>query len=460
MGWWRLKRVTGYLGAVVVCGGCVARTCLTDGASDNIDRSPQRSGDSEEISRRGLKLQQVQVFFRHGARTPIHLTPNIEQASYRADIHNRTLPHTDFKLTLKSLAGDTIEKSLYELHYSKTVLQGGCVSGSLTTLGQQQMFELGQRLRSEYVGQGALLDPTFKKEQVYVRSTNINRTIASARCVLAGIFGVHELNDSGSASISISPQKDEVLLPNPHVCSVVRDINHAAMIHFDNIPGIQQDRLHLEKILGVDSSTSGHKLNFIVVRDDMIARQAHGLHVPEKLLLLQAMIERNATRIMYHAFCGQHEAELELAVRMTAGPALTMAVKEMKACIKGSSQQRVCLYSVHDSLILPLTVILGSYDGRWPPFAADIRLELYADKQGEHWVRARYCGKALNIRGCHGSFCKYSDFIKNISQFLVEKEDYKRICSSNILKKIAKDLLVHDSKEEDDDGRSERPAGL
>ncbi|XP_071115925.1 lysophosphatidic acid phosphatase type 6-like [Haliotis cracherodii] len=508
MGWWRLRRVSGYLGAVVVCGGCVARTCLTSGVSGETERSTQESGDSDEISSRGLTLRQVQVFFRHGARTPIHLTPNVEQATYRADIHNRVLPHTHFKLQLKSLQGDTIEKSVYERQYSKTVLRGGCVSGSLTTCGQQQMFELGQKLRAEYVSQGALLDTSFNQDQVYARSTNINRTIASARCVLAGIFGADELNKSGTASISISPLDNEVLLPNPHICAVVRDINRAAMLHFDNIPGILHDRLRLEKVLvrvdldnevllpnphicavvrdinraamlhfdnipgilhdrlrlekvlGVDSSTSGHKVNFIDVRDDLIARQAHGLHVPEKLLSVQDMIESNATKIMYHAFCGQHEAEGELAVRLTAGPAMTMAINEMKAFIQGTSQRRACLYSVHDSLILPLTVILGAYEGRWPPFAADIRLELYVDLKGHHWVRARYCGKVVNIRGCDGPFCKYSDFMKSISQYLVEKDDYKRICSSNILKKIAKDLVMQNNKDEDDEGRSDTPAGL
>ncbi len=55
---------------------------------------------------------------------------------------------------------------------------------------------------------------------------------------------------SGDARIHLSKVKNEVLLPNPHQCALVRKINHAALIHFDNIPDIQQHREELETILG------------------------------------------------------------------------------------------------------------------------------------------------------------------------------------------------------------------
>ena len=50
--------------------------------------------------------------------------------------------------------------------------------------------------------------------------------------------------------IPVSMTEDEILFPNPHVCSVLKKANHAAMIHFDNIPGIKEDRLLIENVIG------------------------------------------------------------------------------------------------------------------------------------------------------------------------------------------------------------------
>ena len=48
----------------------------------------------------------------------------------------------------------------------------------------------------------------------------------------------------------MSSTQDEILFPNGHVCSVLRKVNHAAMIHFDNIPGMQEDREVIQSVLG------------------------------------------------------------------------------------------------------------------------------------------------------------------------------------------------------------------
>lgn len=43
---------------------------------------------------------------------------------------------------------------------------------------------------------------------------------------------------------------------------------------------------------------------------------------------------------------------------------------------------RVCLYSVHDSTIMPMLMALGVWDGQWPPFASTLAIELYSDAPG------------------------------------------------------------------------------
>ena len=43
--------------------------------------------------------------------------------------------------------------------------------------------------------------------------------------------------------------------------------------------------------------------------------------------------------------------------------------------------------------MIALLEALGLFDWKWPPFAADLRLEMYQDKSGKHWVRAVYLGE-------------------------------------------------------------------
>lgn len=52
------------------------------------------------------------------------------------------------------------------------------------------------------------------------------------------------------------------------------------------------------------------------------------------------------------------------------------------------------LYSAHDTTLIPCLMALGVFDMRWPPYAADITLELHQHRQtNEAFVKVSYIGQ-------------------------------------------------------------------
>lgn len=56
--------------------------------------------------------------------------------------------------------------------------------------------------------------------------------------------------------------------------------------------------------------------------------------------------------------------------------------------------RKLYLYAAHDTTLIPLLMALDIYDNKWPPFAADLILELYQHRESKKWfVQLHYLGK-------------------------------------------------------------------
>jgi lysosomal acid phosphatase len=79
--------------------------------------------------------------------------------------------------------------------------------GQLTTLGIQQQYRLGKYLRNRY---GSILSLNYIPSEIYVRSTNVRRTLMSAQSNLIGLYPYSDISKNTIPIHTVPPDQDFV----------------------------------------------------------------------------------------------------------------------------------------------------------------------------------------------------------------------------------------------------------
>ncbi|KAM9343506.1 lysophosphatidic acid phosphatase type 6 [Pholidichthys leucotaenia] len=369
------------------------------------------------------ELKLVQILFRHGARTPLKTIPNVMEAQWVPSLLEPP-PYTNIDYVVTDLEGGPRPPAPVEDSYRKNILSGGTFPGQLTTLGKQQLYELGKKLRQRYVEDSQFLSSSFNPAEVYVRSTNIVRTIDSAKCLVAGLF---EQKQKEVVPIVTSKAEAEILYPNYHGCKMLKHLGGYRWAESSTLPDIAAD---LQSILSALGIAAHQHVDFILIRDDMVAREAHGLPCPQVLDAWRAKVEQRAVDMMYYIYEPSKREILQLCV----GPVLQLLSDNIEEKLRGSSSQpnrKLFLYSAHDTTLFPCLMALGIFDMKWPPYAAELTLELHQSRQtDEAFVKVSYLGKDQLIPGCSGVYCPLQEFKQVLSAYSLSSEDYRSLCNN------------------------------
>ncbi|XP_037056085.1 testicular acid phosphatase isoform X2 [Peromyscus leucopus] len=282
----------------------------------------------------------VALVFRHGDRAPL--------ASYPTDPH-------------KEAASTLWPRGL----------------GQLTKEGIRQQLELGRFLRRRYK---AFLSPEYRREEVYIRSTDFDRTLESAQANLAGLFpeaapGSPEADWKPIPVHTVPVSEDKLLRFPMRSCpryhELLRESTEAADYQ-EAVKGWTGFLTRLGNFTGL--SLVGEPLRRAwKVLDTLICQRAHGLTLPSWASpdVLRTLSQISALDIRAHV--GPPRAAEK--AQLTGGILLDAILSNFSRAQSLGLPLKMVMYSAHDSTLLALQGALGLYDGNTPPYAACMAFE-------------------------------------------------------------------------------------
>ncbi|XP_032394611.1 lysosomal acid phosphatase [Etheostoma spectabile] len=341
------------------------------------------------------KLEYVTVLFRHGDRSPVKAYP--------------TDPH---------------QESSWPQGF-----------GQLSQMGMQEQFGLGQFLRKRYKG---FLNDFYDRHEIYIRSTDQDRTLMSAEANLAGLYPPtgHQVFKENlmwqPIPVHTVSQSEERLLSFPlGDCPRYEQLMNETKRteEFINVTNTYQDIIELVKKktglneINVESVWSVYDTLFCESRHNMSAPDWVTPDVMEKLSVLNDF----SIQVKFGVYKQQDKSRLQ------GGILLGEIVKNLSKMSVPDPKQRLkmMMLSAHDTTVVALQASLNVFNGIEPPFASCQIFELYRNNDSSVSVSMFYRNDStvepypLQLPGCSLD-CPLDEFMR-ITKFSIP-EDRDKEC--------------------------------
>jgi len=316
----------------------------------------------------------------------------------------------------------------------------------LTNLGMKQLKELGTFLKDRYTGP-AFIDKHFNHNQVVMVSSDSDRALVSAQCVLNGFFPTIEHDDKFEADLLWQPiavhsaagqnQPDPLLRPTAYNCPFYNE-----KLQIVNAPLYQSLKTKYQNLFDFLTTNTGYKSPITIEQaarlNDLNREIAHGLKQPEWVKKSWPEYDGNTTlkivtdleRILRNA----EFEDISLAY-LRGGFILNDLIQRAKKVVNGTQTHptKMLLYSTHDGTLLALMNLLDIADGRPIAYGGCFIMEIY-EEDGDYFVEFYYRHDQTLTRicvgGCCNSQCSLESFISNFdSRTIKSREELDDICT-------------------------------
>lgn len=285
-------------------------------------------------------------------------------------------------------------------------LKGNCTEGQLTRRGLSLMLREGHLLRKRYVDRLGFLPSDMDSSQIYVRSSDMERTMASAQALLLGLYP-EKSRPAGSRSvleIDVAERGDEDMYPEPLRCprllKVEADLRAAVADQREKLfPGLD------DAVAALFRPGEG-RVDAAGLFDILEAREAAGLPLPPGVTEKLAQQVRAAALFHLH-ITSASEDFLALSIGRFLRH-VTDTVADRLTSRGSASTPRFLTFSAHDSTLAAVLGALGVELEAWPRYASTLIIEglsmPLADTPAQGaFFRVIYNGKVIKgLPGCQG----------------------------------------------------------
>ena len=252
----------------------------------------------------------------------------------------------------------------------------------------QQQYDLGQFLKRRYVDSG-FMSEDYRNTELRVYSSDIDRTLMSAYCNLAGMFPPgpdHRFN--GTLNWQPIPVHTRPV-PEDNMLAFGKDCPYYAQLRDEAIqsPEIQLEEQTNHNFYSWLANKTGigpmNISSIVYIADVLVAEKIHNLTlapwandtVYDKL---QSLLDYFFT-LMFDSVPLQ---------RLTGGPLVKEFIENIHNKIKKTdpTSSKMFIYSAHDGTVAAMLSALHVFNGIRPPYNSMVISELHQNASGHHYV--------------------------------------------------------------------------
>ncbi|MDR3478544.1 MAG: histidine phosphatase family protein [Gammaproteobacteria bacterium] len=285
--------------------------------------------------------------------------------------------------------------------------------GRLTEEGMQQEYNLGVKMRAKYVDLYHLLPARYADEAMYVRSTNVDRTLMSAQSLLYGLYPL----GVGAATLpsafqpipihTIKKEEEILLIPDQD------EKKFDALLHryVYSQPEWKKKTSELHDKFRYWTELTGLKIgslrDLVLLGDNLFVREHYQVALPAGITEEDAQDIISTSKWAFSQLFYPREVG-----EATAGALLTEIKQHLKEATDAKNKLKYVLYSAHDSTIMMVMSALAVPVAEWPHYASDLNFELFETPTNQYYVKISLNDEPVVVPACHADTCSLAQFMQ------------------------------------------------